>query len=138
MSAKDIFHDKVRHALEKDGWTITDDPYRLKWELTTLYVDLAAERAIAAEKDNQKIAVEVKSFIGKSETADLEQAIGQYFLYRWIMDIQDPARILFLAVPETIYRQLFEGVKGEILLSDGRLKVVGYSTENEEIIGWKI
>ena len=106
--------------------------------MTTLYADLAAERAIAAEKDNQKIAVEVKSFVGKSETADLEQAIGQYFLYRWIMDRQDPDRILFLAVPETIYRQLFEGVKGEILLSDGRLKVFGYSTEKEEIIGWKI
>jgi len=106
--------------------------------LDTLYVDLAAAIALSAEKDNQKIAVEVKSFVGKSETADLQQALGQYFLYRWLMDRQDPDRVLFLAVPETIYRQLFEGVKGEILLSNGKLKVFGYSTEKEEIIGWKI
>ena len=106
--------------------------------MDTLYVDLAAAIALSAEKDNQKIAVEVKSFVGKSETADLQQALGQYFLYRWLMDRQDPDRVLFLAVPETIYRQLFEGVKGEILLSNGKLKVFGYSTEKEEIIGWKI
>lgn len=107
MPAKDIFHNKVRRALEKEGWTITEDPYRLKWELTTLYVDLAAEKAIAAEKDNQKIAVEIKSFVGKSEMADLEQAIGQYFLYRWIMDMQEPERVLFLAVPESVLSAAF-------------------------------
>jgi len=27
--AKDIYHYTVRAALEKDGWTITDDPLRL-------------------------------------------------------------------------------------------------------------
>ena len=27
--AKDIYHDTVRTALEKDGWTITDDPFNL-------------------------------------------------------------------------------------------------------------
>ncbi len=29
MPAKDLFHDSVRNALEKDGWTITADPYTL-------------------------------------------------------------------------------------------------------------
>ncbi len=28
--AKDIYHKIVRSALEKDGWTITDDPFTLK------------------------------------------------------------------------------------------------------------
>lgn len=71
MPAKDIFHDKVRNALIKDGWTITADPYTLEWGIKTLYVDLAAERTIAAEKEGEKIAVEIKSFVGKSETAEL-------------------------------------------------------------------
>ncbi|MEH2362924.1 element excision factor XisH family protein [Nostoc sp.] len=26
MQALDIFHDVVKHALEKDGWLITNDP----------------------------------------------------------------------------------------------------------------
>ena len=48
------------------------------------------------------------------------------------MDRQDPARVLFLAVPETIFHEVFEGVKGEILLRDGRLKVFGYAPQTEE------
>ncbi len=30
MPAKDIYHDVVRTALEKDGWAITADPLTLK------------------------------------------------------------------------------------------------------------
>ena len=29
MPAKDFYHDAVCRALLKDGWTITDDPFRL-------------------------------------------------------------------------------------------------------------
>jgi len=39
-------------------------------------VDLGAEQVFAAEKHERKIAVEVKSFIGSSIVADLEQALG--------------------------------------------------------------
>ena len=31
MPAKDTYHDPLRNALIKDGWTITDDPFRLVW-----------------------------------------------------------------------------------------------------------
>ena len=30
MPAKDIYHEAVKIALEKDGWLITDDPLVLK------------------------------------------------------------------------------------------------------------
>ncbi len=29
MSARDLFHDIVKKALQQDGWTITHDPYAL-------------------------------------------------------------------------------------------------------------
>ncbi len=61
MPAKDIYHDTVKNALIKDGWTITDDPYRLSIGKRKMYVDLGAEKLIAAEKDSRKIAVEIKS-----------------------------------------------------------------------------
>lgn len=63
MSARDIYHDQVRTALEKDGWAVTHDPFRLKWRDKKMYIDLGAERLLAAEKGTQKIAVEVKSFV---------------------------------------------------------------------------
>ena len=72
--AKDIFHSHVRSALEKDGWTITDDPLLLPWGKAPVYVDLGAEKIIAAEKNERKIAVEVKSFLRGLRTEDLEFA----------------------------------------------------------------
>ena len=51
MPARDKFHDSVRNALIKDGWTITDDPLTFKFDETELYVDLGAEQILAAEKD---------------------------------------------------------------------------------------
>lgn len=62
MPAKDVYHDVVRTALEKDSWVITDDPFRLKIGSKDLYVDLGAEKLLAAQKGETKIAVEVKSF----------------------------------------------------------------------------
>ena len=74
--AKDKYHDLVRDALEKDGWTITDDPLRIQVEERTIKIDLGAEKLIAAEKEGQKIAVEIKSFIGHSVVTDFYLAIG--------------------------------------------------------------
>jgi hypothetical protein len=42
MPAKDVIHDAVKNALVKDGWTITDDPLRLKYKAVNLSVDLGA------------------------------------------------------------------------------------------------
>ncbi|MFM7713751.1 MAG: element excision factor XisH family protein, partial [Microcystis sp.] len=81
MPAKDIFHDCVKHALIKDGWIVTDDPLSLKIGKKDLFIDLGAEKILIAEKENQKIAIEIKSFIGTSEVEDLKNALGQYVLY---------------------------------------------------------
>jgi XisH protein len=79
--AKDIFHKTVRTALEKDGWLITNDPYKLKVLETNYDIDLGAEKLLAAEKGNQKIAVEIKSFIKLSFAHEFHGALGQYLNY---------------------------------------------------------
>ena len=64
MPAKDVFHDVVKTALQKDGWTITDDPLYIRLGgAIDMYLDLGAEKVIAAEKAGRKIAVEIKSFL---------------------------------------------------------------------------
>ncbi len=40
MPAKDIFHNAVKRALEKDGWIITDDPLYLDFGGVELYTAL--------------------------------------------------------------------------------------------------
>lgn len=139
MSAKDIFHDKVKNALVKDGWTITDDPYSLKWDNSeNLLIDLAAERVIAAEKDNEKIAVEIKTFIGKSTMFDLHLAVGQFMVYQIALEEKEPDRILFLAVPMEILQEIFLKPKASKLTERVDLKIIGFDVEKEEIVQWKM
>lgn len=79
MPAKDIFHEAVRIGLEKEGWVITDDPLRIEVGDVEMYIDLGAEQVVAAEREGEKIAVEIKSFIGTSNIFQFHQAIGQFF-----------------------------------------------------------
>jgi hypothetical protein len=136
MLAKDIFHDNVKNALIKDGWNITNDPLKLQWGNKDLYVDLGAEKLIAAEKENHKIAVEIKSFVGNSQVADLQQALGQYTLYLDIIEETEPERILYLAIRETTYEDIFIEPIGQILLNKKRLKLIVFDADHEEIIQW--
>lgn len=136
MPAKDLFHDCVRHALIHDGWTITHDPLRLTWGGKDLYVDLGAERLMAVEKSGQRIAVEIKSFVGDSEVNDLEKAVGQYVLYRAVLAQREPERELFLAVPELIIRDVFDQSLGELLLKDQSIRVLGFDPQTEVITRW--
>ncbi len=139
MSAKDIFHDKVKNALIKDDWTITDDPYTLKWDNgENLLIDLAAERVIAAEKDNEKIAVEIKTFIGKSTMYDLHLAVGQFMVYQIALEEKEPDRVLFLAVPMEILQQIFLKPKASKLTERVNLKIIGFDVEKEVIVEWKM
>jgi hypothetical protein len=78
MSAKDLFHNTVRHALEKDGWTITHDPLPMQVGRVEMYIDLGAERLIAAERGTEKIAVEIKSFARSSEISEFHTTLGQF------------------------------------------------------------
>jgi hypothetical protein len=68
----------------------------LKLDDRTFYVDLGAERLIAAEKDATKIAVEIKTFLSPSPVSDLEKALGQFGIYEEVLQVVQPERLLYL------------------------------------------
>lgn len=136
MPARDSIHDNLRRALERDGWTITHDPLRLQLGRRNLYVDLGAERLLAAEKGLRKIAVEVKTFGGPSEVKDLEDAVGQFVVYDHALRREEPSRSLYLAVPEAAWQLVFTDQLGQILIDDHVLQVVTFDVVKEEIIRW--
>jgi hypothetical protein len=136
MSAYDRFHTAVRNALIRDGWIITDDTLKVELDGDRLYIDLGAERVIAAEKGTQKIAVEVKTFGGPSKMADLGQAIGQYILYRVFLRRIEPDRDLYLAVPQDVLEDLFQKQSGRGFVEDEQARVFGYDSVNEVIVQW--
>jgi hypothetical protein len=97
---------------------------------------LGAERILAAEKGEEKIAVEIKSFVGASEMNDLENALGQFIFYRAILAENEPDRKLFLAVPDEVFQTLFQKEFYDLLTKNNLAKVFGVNEEKEEIIGW--
>ena len=136
MPAKDIYHNTVRTALEKDGWTITNDPLTLEIGDRSLFVDLGAEKILAAEKQGRKIAVEVKSFLNVSPVKDLEEALGQYIVYEDILELSAPERTIYLAVREEVYLDIFSEPLGQLLLRKKRLKLIVFDSSREIIIRW--
>jgi hypothetical protein len=136
MPARDSYHDTVRRALERDGWTITHDPLRVELAKRKLYVDLGAERVLAAQKGPRKIAVEIKTFGGASEVRDLEDALGQFVLYEHALRREEPDRTLYLAVPEPAWQEVFADDVGQVLLDDQVLRVVTFDPLKEELIRW--
>ncbi len=136
MPARDHLHEHVRKALVSDGWTITHDPLRLRWGKKDVYVDLGAERFVGAQKGEIRIAVEIKSFTGPSPVDALEKALGQFTLYHDILAQLEPDRALYLAVSDTTFDDVFEEGMGQLLLANGRLKLLIFNTDNEVIERW--
>lgn len=138
MSAKDIFHNTVRSALEKDGWTITNEPLFLPAsQEVTMKVDLAAEKLISAEKGNQKIAVEVKSFVGLSAISEFHTAVGQFLNYQVALDKLEPERILYLAIPKDIYQEFFTDSFVQEVVNRYQIKLLVFHVQKQEIVLWK-
>ena len=137
MPIKDVYHDVVKNALIKDGWTITDDPLYLNLEeIVTLYVDLGAEKLFSAQKGNRQIAVEVKSFIQVSVIYELHQAVGQFISYRIALQKHSPTRILYLAIPDIIYDGIFSTRFGQEIIAETHLKILVYDVQEEKIVQW--
>ncbi|MBX3060161.1 MAG: XisH family protein [Anaerolineae bacterium] len=136
MPAKDFLHDIVKTALIRDGWVITDDPYTVAFGARRVYVDLGAERLLAAEKGQQKIAVEVKSFVGLSHIYELEKAIGQYAVYKSWLARTEPERILYIALDVEIFDELFQDISGQVLLEDYAIKLIVVDAELLEVSKW--
>jgi XisH protein len=136
VPAKDIYHDTVKRALQKDGWIITHDPFPLQIGKKRLSADLGAERLISAERGLRRIVVEVKSFVGQSDVKDLEQSLGQYVLYRQILNEMGVERNLYLAVSQRTFNSVFTIELGQVLLKNQVVKLIVFDDESEAIVQW--
>jgi hypothetical protein len=101
-----------------------------------LSADLGAERLISAERDTQKIVVEVKSFVGQSDVKDLEQVLEQYVLYRQILNEMGIERTLYLAVSRPTFNSVFTIELGQVLLKNQIVKLIVFDDESEAIVRW--
>lgn len=136
MPARDTLHNIVKEALIKQGWRITQDPFLITFGSRKVFADLGAERLLAAERDSEKIVVEVKSFLGLSKISDLERALGQYLIYRSWLSRSQPDRTIHIAIDSVAHRELFLDVSGQVLIADYELRLIVVNIAQQEIIEW--
>ena len=135
--AKDIYHEHVKTALIKDGWTITHDPLRLLSKAEGgLEADLGAEKIIIAEKGLSKIAIEVKSFLQPSLINEFNKATGQYVSYEEALDMLNDDRILYLAIPDEIYTKLVTKIITQRVIKRLKIKILLYNPESKTVVSW--
>jgi XisH protein len=135
--ARDLFHQVVKDALLKDGWNITHDPFPVDYGDVQMQIDLGAERLLAATKDTETIAVEIKSFVKPSAISEFHTAVGQYLNYRRALRNQEPNRILYLAVPSQTYDEFFRLRFVEEGIEEYQIYLLVYDVEERIIVKWK-
>ncbi len=137
MAAKDIFHNAVKAALQKDGWIITHDPLSIDLMDGQLQIDLGAERLLGAQREGEQIAVEVKSFVAPSAVSEFHTALGQFLNYRVALKIKEPQRVLYLAVPLEVYEDFFSRQLPQLSIQEYQLKLLVFDPEPEVVVLWR-
>ncbi|MDJ1170085.1 element excision factor XisH family protein [Roseofilum sp. BLCC_M154] len=135
MPRRDLYHDIVRNALIKEGWTITHDPLILGNLELRVYPDLGAEKK-QSDRHSMTVAIEIKVFGSIGQISELEKAIGQYILYRSILHRSGSARQPYLAISSTIYQQLFQKTIIQNLIEDEKIHLLIFNPNLEEIEQW--
>ena len=137
MPARNIHHNAVVAALQADGWTITHDPLLISYGDRRLFIDLGAERlTIGAERGSERIAIEIASFVADSPVRDLQEAVGQFVVYRALLSQTDPDRALFLGVPSRVYDSLLSEPLGQLVAAEVRLRILVFDTQQQKVVRW--
>jgi hypothetical protein len=136
MARKDLYHQSVRTALERDGWNITDDPLDLTVGEVELLADLGAERVIGAQKGMDKIAIEIKSFVAQSPVSEFHKALGQYENYRLSLEEIDPNRSILLAIPEAAWNGFFQRPFIQKAIQRHQISLIIFDPHQSIIVKW--
>ena len=136
MPRKDQIHEAVKNALIKDGWTITDDPYRIHFEDVDVYADLGVVKTEVETEERHCLVIEVKSFTAKSAIHDLETALGQYIAYRTFLQVVAPEYKLYLAISDLIYRAPFQRKSFQLLIKMNDVSLIVVDVPQEEVVLW--
>lgn len=135
MPAIDRYHDAVKRALVKDGWTIEEEQVKLKIGKRRLWVDLQARHI----REDRTILVEIKGFeTSASSVNELEDAIGQYVIYQATLVAKGLRTPLCLAIPTAAFMGIFSEDLGKAVTKMLDVKFIVFEPLNEEVVTWTL
>jgi XisH protein len=133
MPAKDKYHDVVVRALKKDGWTVKAEQIPFRVGGRRVIIDIQAVSRI----EDKIILVEVKGFENMPSPVDyLASAVGQYVLYRAILEVLGIQWSLFVVVPIAAYRDVLAQGMGKIAVEKLAIRLMIFDPSSEEVVKW--
>ena len=84
----------------------------------------------------RNIAVEIKSFIGRSAIQDIENALGQFVVYRIFLRRADPDRHLFVGISHVTFGTVFQSKAIQVLVEELNVSLLVVNIDTEEVILW--
>jgi XisH protein len=136
MARKDLYHDVVKIGLQKEGWVIVKEHLDISVGRIGLFVDLEAEAVYEAEREGEKIAVEIKTFKGQSLVTNMHEALGKYEMYEVALRFVRPELTIYLAVPENVYDDFFQEILIQEVIKSKKVNLIVYNVEKETIEKW--
>jgi hypothetical protein len=132
VPAKDRYHDTVKRALEKDGWSIQYDQFTVILPERFLWIDIYAEKP----SENIAVLIEIKGFTGSSPIESLASAVGKYVLYRTALESTGIDVPLYLAIPISAFDSIFSETIGRGLVNALNIRLLVFRPEEEGILQW--
>jgi XisH protein len=136
MTAKDVFHDVVKVALQKEGWRITHDPLILDVAGQEVSIDLGSEKVSDLPNETRKIAVSVKSFVRSTSLLKYQLALVKFLNDREILKRLEGDRSLYLAVPMQNYRRFLHEESLRNSLNEAQVKTIVFDPIEGSIDRW--
>jgi hypothetical protein len=102
-----------------------------------MFIDLGAERVtIGAERGSERIAVEIASLVADSQVRDLQEAVGQFVVYRALLAKVEPDRSLYLGVTTRVYDSVLSEPVGQLVVAEVLLRVLVLDPHEQKVIRW--
>lgn len=136
MTIKDVFHDLVKKALDKEGWKITHDPIGFKVAGEEVSIDLGAEKVSDISKETLTIAVVVKSFVISTSLLKYQLTLVKFLNDRELLKRVDGDRRLYLAVPLQNYRRFLHEESLRNSLNEAQVKTIVFNPIEGKIERW--
>jgi hypothetical protein len=132
VPAKDHYHDTVKRALVKDGWIIVQEQVYLSDNYRHVWVDLSARR-----EGEALILIEIKGFERNPSQLDtLMSALGQYAVYKAMLDYLNLTVQLFLAIPKVAYDGIFQAPVAQQVIKNLGVRLLVFDPVAEEVVLW--
>ena len=133
MPTKDRYHDRLKNALIKDQWLITDEQVKLKIGDRRLWIDLQAKH----HTENRLILVEVKEMVSASQVDDLANSVGQYLMYRVALENKSIPMPLYMAVSTITFRGILSEEIGQLMIERFGISLIVFDPDSEVITEWR-